>query len=544
MGDSEPASEESESEEAEEWDMPLAEYIKPVHVPEFKKLEERFRELFPMWPPVTVDAYLDGLRNGSAQVQGDMVGSLAPQLGASGPKEVDALLRLLRSAQAKMRGEDILRLHRDFTTYFARSHRPVLVALDNEDVIVASESSSSGISVRAELLPLDNIEGEAALRRSITLPDEVACPKGAALWTGGAHGLLHLFVASDGVLSVFEVHPDKEVRESCRVEMRSCLRLPSKQLLVVEDELIVMLNSQSKMMLHAYDLRALLAAGGSRSAPSVPPPPSRRLIRQAKERSKPKETVHQPEGFSASNGIVYVADTGHCRIARYQLGSGQYLGAWGTGQGFAATEFQNPHACAVLGDRLYVAEDRKIKALRLHDGTPIGEYRMPSHVCLSVIAGRDRLLVVSLSIKSSRHRLFSLQPQAAEALEGALQAARGAPCLLGVDSIGLHAAASAAEELEGAGAKLGEQLQAARNLLQGAKECQRLAKEGIECDFFFLAASKLCEPATAQMVTLPRFQQLQAVGGWLVRRRCTFAGACVGEYANEYLAVSHVCCQL
>ena len=69
-------------------------------------------------------------------------------------------------------------------------------------------------------------------------------------------------------------------------------------------------------------------------------------------------------------------------------------------------------------------------------------------------------------------------------------------------------------------------------------EAQRLASEGLACEFYFILASKLLE--NSDMKSLPRWQELRETKpDWFVRRTLTFSESIQGAYTKEFVGVSH-----
>ena len=78
---------------------------------------------------------------------------------------------------------------------------------------------------------------------------------------------------------------------------------------------------------------------------------------------------------------------------------------------------------------------------------------------------------------------------------------------------------------------------AQRRQLLDARERQasKLAEASLDVPFWFVDADRIRK---SDYVTLPRMQELRA-DGWLVHHRWSFDKACRGEYAKEFLAISH-----
>jgi hypothetical protein len=81
----------------------------------------------------------------------------------------------------------------------------------------------------------------------------------------------------------------------------------------------------------------------------------------------------------------------------------------------------------------------------------------------------------------------------------------------------------------------GNLLDRARKKLENAKQRQQEAKDSVACDFWLIPADCIRHCTDER---LPSYSELQATRpDWLVRKRMTLEGACLGEYTRD-LAVS------
>jgi hypothetical protein len=102
---------------------------------------------------------------------------------------------------------------------------------------------------------------------------------------------------------------------------------------------------------------------------------------------------------------------------------------------------------------------------------------------------------------------------------------------LGIDLQEFESALVAAEEAH----VDGNLLNRARNKLDDAKKRQQEAKDSVACEFWLIPADCIRHCTDER---LPSYSELQATRpDWLVRKRMTLEGACLGEYTRD-LAVS------